>query len=109
MGISNVKSSRDLSSAIWYMSSDKAHDGSSNRYISSRFVNCTEYGAIQQTKAVREHFGKDKNVHGLTFVFSFSDKEIGLFDRDKQAYHGSSDRSSEKNVFQIAEWAICPS
>ena len=84
MGISNVKSSRDLSSAIWYMSSDKAHDGSSNRYISSRFVNCTEYGAIQQTKAVREHFGKDKNVHGLTFVFSFSDKEIGLFDRDKQ-------------------------
>ena len=84
MGISNVKSSRDLSSAIWYMSSDKAHDGSSNRYISSRFVNCTEYGAIQQTKAVREHFGKDKNIHGLTFVFSFSDKEIGLFDRDKQ-------------------------
>ena len=84
MGISNVKSSRDLSSAIWYMSSDKAHDGSSNRYISSRFVNCTEYGAIQQTNAVREHFGKDKNIHGLTFVFSFSDKEIGLFDRDKQ-------------------------
>ena len=84
MGISNVKTSRDLSSAIWYMSSDKAHDGSSNRYISSRFVNCTEYGAIQQTKAVREYFGKDKNIHGLTFVFSFSDKEIGLFDRDKQ-------------------------
>lgn len=83
MGISNVKTSRDLSSAIYYFS-NKPHNGHSERYISSRFVNCTEKGCIQQTKAVREHFGKDKNVHGLTFVFSFSDKEIGLFERDKQ-------------------------
>lgn len=84
MGISNVKTSRDLSSAIYYFGFSKSHDGSDERYISSRFVNCTEKGCIQQTKAVREHFGKGKNVHGLTFVFSFSDKEIGLFERDKQ-------------------------
>lgn len=83
MGISNVKTSRDLSSAIYYFSNN-AHNGHAERYISSRFANCTEKGCIQQTKAVREHFGKDKNVHGLTFVFSFAEDEIGLDDLDKQ-------------------------
>ena len=83
MGISNVKTSRDLSSAIYYFS-NKPHNGHAERYISSRFANCTEKGCIQQTKAIREYFGKENNVHGLTFVFSFSDKEIGMFERDKQ-------------------------
>ena len=83
MGISNVKTSRDLSSAIYYFSNN-AHNGHAERYISSRFANCTEKGCIQQTKAIREYFGKENNVHGLTFVFSFSDKEIGLDELDKQ-------------------------
>ena len=74
MGISNVKTSRDLSSAIYYFS-NKPHNGHAERYISSRFANCTEKGCIQQTKAIREYFGKENNVHGLTFVFSFSVKK----------------------------------
>lgn len=84
MGISNVKTSRDLSSAIHYFGFSKAHNGHKERYVSSRFVNCTEQGCIQQTKAIREYFGKEKNVHGLTFVFSFAEDEIGLDDLDKQ-------------------------
>lgn len=84
MGISNVKTSRDLSSAIYYMLNGKGHDGSSQRYVSTRFENLTLDGAIQQTKAVREHFNKDKNVHGLTFIFSFSDKEIHYQDTAQQ-------------------------
>ena len=108
-GYKQRKSSRDLSSAIWYMSSDKAHDGSSNRYISSRFVNCTEYGAIQQTKAVREYFGKDKNVHGLTFVFRSVIRKSVCLTVISRAYHGSSDRSSERTFSKSADWAICPS
>ncbi|HFI0716831.1 TPA: relaxase/mobilization nuclease domain-containing protein, partial [Streptococcus suis] len=84
MGISNVKTSKDLSSAIYYMLNGKGHDGSSQRYVSTRFENLTLDGAIQQTKAVREHFNKDKNVHGLTFIFSFSDKEIHHQDRVQQ-------------------------
>lgn len=84
MGISNVKTSKDLSSAIYYMLNGKGHDGSSQRYVSTRFENLTLAGAIQQTKAVREHFNKDKNVHGLTFIFSFSDKEIHYQDSVQQ-------------------------
>lgn len=84
MGISNVKTSKDLSSAIYYILNGKGHDGSSQRYVSTRFENLTLAGAIQQTKAVRDYFNKDKNVHGLTFIFSFSDKEIHYQDTEKQ-------------------------
>lgn len=84
MGISNVKTSKDLSSAIYYMIKGKGHDGTDKRYVSIRLENLTLEGAIQQTKATREFWGKDKNVHGLTFVFSFSDKEIHYQDKEKQ-------------------------
>ncbi len=57
MGISSVKTSRDLSSAIHYFSL-QWHNGHKEALCIKSFVNCTEQRHNGQ--AIREYFGKER-------------------------------------------------